>query len=245
MKTTIGNCELWLGDAYEILPAIGKVDLVIADPPYELSIADCEPRKSNGIGSFKKMESINFADIITGFDHEKMFILLEEKAAPFNLFCFCSNRQISKIMRHHEDKGRIVTMLVWHKVNAAPFANGVWRGDIEYCIHARDKGAVFEGGAMEKKKVFEHGTVSDADHPTVKPLSLIRKYIAIGSLPGQIVLDPMMGSGTTGSACAKMGRKFIGIEKDERYYTIACERIENAYRQPDMLDVPMRQEAMI
>jgi len=71
-------------------------------------------------------------------------------------------------------------------------------------------------------------------HPTQKPIAVMEW--CLGFLPdAQTILDPFMGSGTTGVACAKMGRKFIGIELEPKYFDIACKRIEDAYAQPDML----------
>lgn len=230
-EVTIGNCTLYQGDCLEILPLLGKVDAVIMDPPYELSSAG--PGKSHFGMSLNKFDSAAYKGIVDGFD-DTVFALLEEACSPFNLFCFCSNKQISKIMAYHEARGRSTTLLVWHKTNAAPFANGVWRGDIEYCIHSREKGAPFSGNAEEKKKVSEFPAVVDSAHPTVKPLQLIKKYVRIGSREGQTVLDPFMGSGTTGIACATTGRSFIGIEIDEGYFDIACRRIQDAVDRPDL-----------
>ena len=147
-----------------------------------------------------------------------------------------------------EMQGYATTLLVWHKTNAAPFANGVWRGDIEYCVHARGKGAVFNGGAVDKTKVTAHPIVIDTAHPTVKPMPIIQKYIKICSNAEQTILDPFMGSGTTGVACAKLGRKFIGIELEPKFFDIACDRIQKAYDQPDMfVEQPKKpeQEKMI
>lgn len=72
------------------------------------------------------------------------------------------------------------------------------------------------------------------DHPTQKPLSLLRELVNLVSESGDVVLDPFMGSGTTGVACVRLGRKFIGIEMEPKFFDIACRRIEEATRQPDM-----------
>lgn len=232
----IGDCTLYLGDCMEVMQGLGKVDAVVTDPPYELSSAG--PGKSHFGMSLGKFDSSEYKDIVTGFDYSAFFELTDRLCKPFNLFCFCSNKQISTIMVINEAAGRSTTLLVWHKTNAAPFANGVWRGDIEYVVHARDKGATFVGNAMEKKKVFEHPLVVDKEHPTVKPLALLQKYVGICSTRGQTILDPFMGSGTTGVACAKAGRAFIGIEREPTYFDIACRRIERAYAQPDMFVAP-------
>lgn len=238
----IGDCTLYLGDCLELLPTLGKFDAVVTDPPYELSSAG--PGNNHPFGSsLQKFDSAAYKNIVTGFDHEALFGALEAVCQPFNLFCFCSNKQISKFMAYHEARGRSTNLLIWHKPNAVPFANWVWRGDIEYCIHAKESGAVFIGNAEEKKKVSEYPLVKDDAHPTVKPLALIAKYIKICTKPGQTVLDPFMGSGTTGIAAVKSGRKFTGIEIDPGYFEIACERIRKAYAQPDMF-VPAPSKAV-
>jgi len=242
-KEVIGDCTLYNGDCMEVLPTLSDVDAVVMDPPYELSSSG--PGASHFGMSLNKFDGSDYKDIVEGFDFETVFSLISEICSPFNMFCFCSNKQVSKIMRHHEAAGRSTTLLVWHKVNAAPFANGVWRGDIEYIVHARAKNAVFVGNATEKKKVSEYALVNDSAHPTVKPLGLIQKYVRICSNTGQTILDPFMGSGTTGIASVKEGRKFIGIEKEARYFDIACSRIEKAVRSPDMFVNPWKQEAMI
>lgn len=240
-KETIGQCTLYLGDCLEVMPTIETADLIVTDPPYDLSSSG--PGKSHFGMSLSKFDSGAYTDLVNGFDVEQVFSSLEELCLPFNMFCFCSNKPISKIMAYHEGRGRIVTLLVWHKNNSPPFANGVWRGDIEYIVHARDSGAFFEGAAMQKKKVFTCPSVKDHIHPTVKPTEIIKKYIKIGSAGGQLILDPFMGSGTTGVACAVLGRKFIGIEINEQYFDIACKRIEQAYAQPDLfVEHPVRPE---
>lgn len=228
----IGDAELYLGDCAHVIPTLERVDAIVTDPPYELSSSG--PGDSHFGMSLNKFDGEAYKAIVDGFDHEAVFEAISRICSPFNMFCFCSNKQVSKIMSYNENLGRSTTLLVWHKTNAAPFANGVWRGDIEYVVHARGKGAVFVGNALEKKKVSEFPLVVDEAHPTVKPLQLIQKYVRICSHPTQTILDPFMGSGTTGVACVKAGRRFVGIEREESYFDIACERIRKAYAQPDM-----------
>jgi site-specific DNA-methyltransferase (adenine-specific) len=78
----------------------------------------------------------------------------------------------------------------------------------------------------------------EREHPNEKPLGLVLRMVKLHTTIGQMVCDPFMGSGTTGVACAKTGRKFIGIELDETYFDIACKRVEAAYRQPDLFIEP-------
>lgn len=116
-----------------------------------------------------------------------------------------------------------------------------------------DKGAGFKGRDFAEceqawcsfdgnARVFSfdplaRGSYRDKQHPTQKPVELMAW--CLGFLPnGSVIFDPFMGSGTTGVACAKMGRSFIGIEIDETYFDIACTRIRAAYAQPDMFIEP-------
>jgi site-specific DNA-methyltransferase (adenine-specific) len=75
-------------------------------------------------------------------------------------------------------------------------------------------------------------------HPNEKPLGLVDHFISLHSTKGQTVLDPFMGSGTTGVSCANLGRKFIGIEIETKYFDIACRRIAEAYAQPRLFAEP-------
>lgn len=237
---------LYLGDCLDVLPTVGGADAAVMDPPYEQSAAG--PGRSHFGMSLNKFDSAGYKSIVAGFDYEAVFGAIEKVVKPFNMFCFCSNKQISSIMAFHEKKGRSTNLVVWHKINAAPFANGVWRGDIEYCVHARETGSVFVGNAEQKKKVSEFPLVVDDAHPTVKPLGLIGKYVRICSESGQTILDPFMGSGTTGVAAVKAGRKFIGIELEPKYFDLACKRVSEALKQTDLfVEKPKfkKQEAML
>ena len=94
-------------------------------------------------------------------------------------------------------------------------------------------------------RAFAVGEEAKPDHPSPKPLNVTRWFLEV--IGGETVLDPFMGSGTTGVACAKLGRKFIGIEIEPKYFDIACRRIEQAYKQPDMFiapPTPAKQEAL-
>ena len=78
----------------------------------------------------------------------------------------------------------------------------------------------------------------DRDHPNEKPIEVVEQLVVTHSNASDLILDPFMGSGTTGVACARLGRRFIGIEIEPRYFDIACRRIEEAYRQPRLFAEP-------
>lgn len=138
------------------------------------------------------------------------------------------------------------TTLVWAKKGTAAW--GTFLSDAEIGWHSGGHGVYckyveFQGGLQRKA---EHNDLQAA-HPTQKPIALMRWCIE-RLRTTDAILDPFMGSGTTGVACVKEGRKFIGIEIDEGYFDIACERIRKAYAQPDFFIEPRapepKQEAM-
>lgn len=114
-------------------------------------------------------------------------------------------------------------------------------GDLEHEHGRKTEVCAFYQG---KEHFFPKGRPTDVvygtrtgneHHPTQKPIDLMRNIVEWTS---GVVFDPFMGSGTTGVACAKLGRKFIGIEMDEDYFNIACDRIRKAYAQPDLFIAP-------
>jgi site-specific DNA-methyltransferase (adenine-specific) len=84
-----------------------------------------------------------------------------------------------------------------------------------------------------------NGPGRQGEHPTEKPLSLMQELVGLYTQPGEIVCDPFMGSGTTGVACATLGRPFIGIEQNPKWFDLSCKRIAEAYRQPRLFDEPI------
>ena len=197
--------------------------------------------------SLGKFDGAAYKAIVSGVDYAQLFDAWSSLVAPMNGFVFCSNKQVSKLMIESESRGLATTLLVWHKTNAAPFANGVWRGDIEYIVHFRGKGATFIGNATEKTKVIPHPIVQDTSHPTVKPAAVLERLLHNCSVPGQSILDPFMGSGTTLAACERLGRHGTGIEMDPDHYEGACRRVEEATRQPDLFVIPQapKQEELL
>jgi site-specific DNA-methyltransferase (adenine-specific) len=223
--------KIILGDSLELMKELpdNSVDLLLTDPPYELDL-------NGGIGS--KIQSIeklydsdlqNISSISKGFDYEAYFSEWKRVLKKFNAFIFCSNSQISKLMSIGESMGCITTLLVWHKTNTPPFSNGVWRSNLEFIVHIREKGATFKGTAKEKSKIYTSPTErSKYGHPTEKPLDLVKRLLKIGANKGDVVLDPFSGSGTTVNACIDLGMKYIAYEIDEKFYNISKDREQRA-----------------
>src|ERR1700690_2963607 len=124
----------------------------------------------------------------------------------------------------------LVRLGIWHKPNGAPQFTGDRPGtgwEAIAILHREGKKR-WNGGGHHAVWTFNK---ENTDHTTGKPLGLVSDFVSKFSDPGEVVLDPFMGSGTTGVAAIQLGRKFIGIEKDPKYFDIACQRIEQAVAQ--------------
>lgn len=133
---------------------------------------------------------------------------------------------------------------VWIKPNGAPQFTGdrPATGWEAVAIMHREGKKRWNGGGSRAVWIVPKAF---GNHPTEKPILLISKFVTLFSDPSEIVFDPFMGSGTTGVAATQLGRKFIGIEREPKYFLIACERIENAQRQENLFKEEVKQEQEI
>jgi site-specific DNA-methyltransferase (adenine-specific) len=210
----IGDATLYRGDCMDILPTLGKVDAVITDPPYLISAS------GGGIGGQRQYLTDIRDHIDAGFD----FLMLQNFK---NWFCFCGKSQLLDLIGQAEKQGLRWQILTWNKTNPTPLSNNNYLPDTEYMVHA------FESHHYESKTRFVVGQVvrSGYDHPTVKPQYVMQKAVKSASHQSDTVLDCFMGTGSTGVAAIQLGRKFIGIEREPKYFDIACQRIEQAVAQ--------------
>ena len=224
--------DLRWGDCLEVMKTIpdGSVDLVVTDPPYEF--------KPGGFGGGQKeiskrklKQDINNNLFNQEFDTLTLMSEFKRILKKMNVVVFGTEKMMNKLMNYCEDNGYTYTLTVWHKTNPTPLCNNRYLNSIEFAIHIREKGVKIYGSYHTKGKVYtSQVNKKDKDkynHPTIKPLELVRKYIINHSLENDTVLDCFMGSGTTGVACKELNRNFIGIELDENYFNIAKNRIEN------------------
>lgn len=218
MRTeTIGNATLYLGDCRDILPTLPKVDAVITDIPYgEVN------RDSGGLRNLDK----GAADVVTCSLAEVLSLLQLGQSA----YCWCGTEQVSELRAGLVAAGYSTRLAIWEKTNPSPM-NGqhLWLSALECCVYGKRAGAHF--AEFCKSPVWRGPTADKEDHPTPKPVWLMERQILASVKPGGTVLDGFMGSGTTGVACANLGRSFIGIEREPKYFDIACRRIEDAQRQ--------------
>ncbi len=198
------------------------VDLVIADPPYEIV--------SGGGGGCFGVEQRDYHKGVKSLSYGFKNIVLDECKRVmkiFNCYLFCSKDQILQILLWAEENGMNIDILCYHKLNPIPTTNNKYLSDTEYIIFMRGAGAYLGGDYASKKKYFlQNNSKSDFKHPTVKPLNIIRTLIVNSSRENDLVLDPFMGSGTTAIACIMENRNYIGAELNEDYYEESILRLK-------------------
>jgi site-specific DNA-methyltransferase (adenine-specific) len=208
MKVEIGDAVLYLGDCLEILPTLPKVDAVITDPPYGIG-KDGQTQTTGGHGGRKAYEFL-------GWDEQRP----AEEA--FRLMLAAADKHVIWGGNYFADLlPATMKWLVWDKGQRINQSDGelAWTS----------LSGALRINTMNRVELMTDG----AQHPTQKPVRLIAWCIN-EIQAGGVVLDPFMGSGTTGVACMNLGRKFIGIELEKKYFDISCERIDQAQRQSRM-----------
>lgn len=221
----IGDTELWHGDALEILPKL-KADLLVCDPPYKLTYGG----HHGSLGGKLSPENYDNKGGIVNCDIDwPDFMPLCYQALNDNshAYVMCNNRHIQNMLNAAEQAGfDFHNMLVWDKGNATP--NRWFMKNCEFTGFFYKGKAKFINDCGAKQLLYVPQEAY-GEHPTVKPTMLMSHYIEMSSKKGDTVLDPFMGSCSTGYAALKSDRKFIGIEKDEKYFNLAVKRINEFY----------------
>lgn len=225
-KVTIGGATLYLGDCMDILPTLPKVDAVITDPPYGIG-ADknlrankqhgnaVAPSKDYGVGNWDSEPPSK--DVLTVVVSAARVSILWGG----NYFPLPPSQCWLVWDKENGNNGYADCELAWTNMEkAVRRLKWRWAGMLQQDMQNKEERL----------------------HPTQKPIAVMSWCIEQAGNP-QTVLDPFMGSGTTGVACAQMGRNFIGIEREPKYFDIACKRIEQAYAQGQMFaPEPVKQE---
>ena len=240
-KVKIGNATLILGDCMEVLPTLDKVDAVITSPPYNL-------------GGFHQMHNgnstkwgyENFEDSMPEVDYQKWQIsllghLFDLSDGP--LFYSHKNRivdggMVCPLSWIEKTEWLVHQCVVINKGSGAnvdkrrffPVHENVW-------VCFKSKADKLENNDCLTDVWFvgdEQTNRKDIGHPAVMPKSVAHKCAS--STKAKTILDPFMGSGTTGVAAIQLGRKFIGIEREPKYFDIACKRIEQAVAQGQLFE---------
>ncbi len=233
----IGDCTLWLGDCREIMPLLPKVDAIITDAPYERHMHDRRKgvKRLDGGPTLAAIDFDSVEEVRPGF--------LKAVSCSGWLVCFCTPEGIAIWRDAIEAAGlRYKRAIAWLKPDAPPQFNGQGPGyawDALVTAWCGKGYSRWNGGGGRNYIEMPSRDGSEKVHPTQKPLKLMQKLVGLFSQPEQVVLDPFMGSGTTGVACVHLKRKFIGIECNEAYFEVACERIRRAQAEPSLFVTPM------
>jgi DNA modification methylase len=216
------DVTLYCGDCLEILPTLGKVDAVVTDPPYGksdthakhlsgITLRDGTSRKSLGFEGITKEQLV---------DHVKKWCELAARWVVFTVEW--------KHAHAIEESGLLVRLGIWRKRNGAPQFTGDRPGTGWEAVAICHRPGKKRWNGKGRHAFWDVPKVNSSGHPTSKPVALYEQFVSDFTDAGETILDPFMGSGTTGVACVKTGRKFIGIELDPAYCEIAKQRIEKA-----------------
>jgi len=247
---------VYCGDCREILPVLDVVDAVVTDPPY-CSGGFSETGKKQAAGMGLRSETIRelgwftndnmttagiswLMSTVTGWCYRLL-------PPGGTLTAFTDWRMVGHLAPAIESSQfRYQNLVVWAKPSAGLGAG--FRAQHELAMHfAKGTARYFSakhGNVLTSSRVHS----SEREHQTEKPVELISSILETVSDPGMTILDPFMGSGTTGVAAVKLGRKFVGIEIEPKYFDIARTRISEAIRQTDLFiekPKPAKQEAML
>ena len=211
MKEVIGDSTLYLGDCLDIMPTLGAVDALVTDPPYGIGESGGNAARRSKLAPADKYTDHAWDDSTADKQVELARSMTKHQ------IIFGGNY-------YHLPPTRC--WLVWNKLNSGDFA------DCELAWTNLDK-------AVRKIDYMWNGMIRmekhiERTHPTQKPVGVMN--FCLDQLPedAQIVLDPFMGSGTTGVACMERGKTFVGVERVPEYFDAACERIYQATRQQSL-----------
>lgn len=234
---TIGRATLYLGDCLELMKGLPKVSHIISDPPYEKSLHESK-------NALQRRLRRDGGPDLKGLDFEAIDDIREAVVGAASSLCsgwfiaFCTVEGTWEWARAiNASPMKYKRACAWVKPDSTPQLNGQGPAQGYECFvtaWAGDGHAKWNAGG--KRGVYTHcvnGPERHGGHPTEKPRRLMSEIIGDFTNEGQTILDPFMGSGTTGVAAVQMGRDFIGIEREPKYFDIACRRIEEAQRQRD------------
>ena len=220
MKVTLYN-----GDCLEVMDKLisggVKVDAIITDPPYGMSF------QSNRRVVKKQFDKIANDNNLKWLDEfiDKAYLILNNNSA---IYVFCSWHNIDVFKQKLEAKFKLKNIIVWVKNN---HGSGDLRASYapkhEFVLYLHKGRSLFRKKRLSDVMEFPKIASSKLLHPTEKNVDMLKVFVENNTDEAQTVLDPFMGSGSTGIACKNTNRNFIGIELDENYFNIAKGRINN------------------
>ncbi len=225
--------NIYLGDSYKLIKEIAdkSIDLILIDPPYQIE-GKSHPVEDNRISLSISNLANELAEneICDGIDPQIFEEFMRVMKNP-NIYIWCNKKQIPMYLDYFVTKqGCKFELIIWNKSNAMPLHNNKYLNDVEYCLYFRKNGYCNPETYEDARTVYKTQiNKRDKDlflHPTIKPLKIIETLIKNSTKENEVVLDCFLGSGTTAVACKELNRKYIGIEKNEKWFKIAKNRLE-------------------
>lgn len=219
--------ELFNKDCFDAMAGIKdkSIDCVITDPPYMFEnqgggfFAGNKSTKRKYLDSLQQIKCCEFEPV-------KLLELVKQKTKLFYGYFFCNKTLVDAYIKFAKDNNYQYDILALAKQNPIPANNNHHLSDLEYIVMIREKGTYFsKHKSVDDYRKFYITKCKHGAHPAEKPVELIQRFIRVSTQNNDTVLDCFMGSGTTGVACAKEGRDFIGIEIDPDYFRLAERRI--------------------
>lgn len=212
------------GDCLELMKDIpdGSVDLILTDPPYGMDFQSNRRKEA-----YAKIKN----DICLGWLGEFMDLCLRVLKDDTAIYMFCSWHNIDIFKSEFQKRFKLKNIIVWCKNNhGSGDLKAAYAPRYEFILYGHKGRRLFEDKRYEDVLFFNK--TGNKNHPTEKPTDLLELFVCNSSKIESVVLDPFMGSGSTGVACVNTGRNFIGIELDKNYFDIAKKRIEDVQSQP-------------
>ncbi len=215
--------KLIRGDCLEVMKAIPdeSIDLVVTDPPYQINYKSKWNLNGNTSKSILGDNDYNLIKLAIS----EMYRVLKNNSAAY---IFCSPKKIDYFMECCKESGFVIkNIIIWVKNNWTSGDLKAQFGQQYEIILLLNKGRkYFNGKRLSDVWYFDRISFQHQHHPNEKPIRLLEQCILKHSNESNIILDPFMGSGSTGIASLDTGRNFIGIEKDVKYFEIAKQRIQ-------------------
>lgn len=244
----IGDATLYCGDCLEIIQDLDGIDAVITDPPYSSGGQFRGDRSQRTSTKYVQTDSvITIRDEFSGDNRDQRAFLawstmwfgyLHRASNPGAICCaFTDWRQLPTMTDAVQCGGWVWRNIVtWWKPGVR-MQRGRFSSSAEYVIYA-SHGVPIEG-ERSPQNVLQYQPVGGGEktHIAEKPIALMEDLVSV-TLPGALICDPFMGSGTTAAAAVRKGRRFVGIELDPRSFDLACARVQESYDSPDMFVAP-------
>lgn len=231
-EVTIGNCRLIQGDCLECLSFVGEYDTLLADPPY--SILNKFPPQAMSDGTRALAWSWD-QECTPIYIAERIGAALDQAKKRASFCVWCGTDQVGDLLPVFRSRKFMPKPAAWIKKYPPPAIKGTWwPSGFELAFYGYRNSPFFGDDDTKRSNTwihdsYRHGQPGKVDHPTQKPLDLMLHLVRSLVPPDGTALDCFMGSASTGVACVREGRKFIGIEKDEKFFDLCCRRIQHEW----------------